>query len=33
MVITRRGEYTTPEKAPHLPPHDEDNDNNNKDGK
>ena len=29
MVSTRRGEYTTPEKTPHLPPHDEDNDNNN----
>jgi hypothetical protein len=27
MVITRRGEYTAPEKAPHLPPHDEDDDN------
>jgi hypothetical protein len=30
MVSTRRGEYTTPEKAPPLPPPDEDdNDNNN----
>jgi hypothetical protein len=29
MVSTRRGEYTTPEKTPHLPPHDEDDDDNN----
>ena len=25
----RRGEYTTPEKTPHLPPHDKDDDNHN----
>ena len=32
MVSTRRGEYTTPEKAPPLPPPDEDDDDNNNGG-
>ena len=32
MVSTRRGEYTTPEKTPHLPPHDEDDGNSSKGG-